>query len=129
MSSLSAEEANQLSAFLGNITDNTDLDALALVTREGMRLAFSAVEGTQINPDQFSAMSAVLLQAGFDTIQKLGFSTLLEVVLRGSSSFLVLASAGKFFLIGGSRAVRDLGKVVAVFRYYAKKIADSYPST
>ena len=64
MSSLNESDANELSAYLANITSNTELDALALVSREGMRLAFSAVPGYQINPDSLCAMGAVLLQSG-----------------------------------------------------------------
>ena len=125
--SLSNEEAQQLSAYLGSITENTDLDAIALVSREGLRLAFSAVEGYEIDPDLLSAMTAVILQAGRDSVSKLGFNQLLEVVLRGKQSFMVVSYAGRFFLVGASTALKQLGKVVAVFRYYAKKIADSYP--
>ena len=104
-----------LSAYLANITNTTDLEALALVTREGLRLPhFSAVEGFNINPDNLSAMGAVLLQSGFDSVQKIGFNKLLEVVLRGKNSFMVISSAGRFFLIGASRKIADLGKIVAV---------------
>ena len=125
--SLSEKDAQNLSAYLANITNTTDLEALALVTREGLRFAFSAVEGFNINPDNLSAMGAVLLQSGFDSVQKIGFNKLLEVVLRGKNSFMVISSAGRFFLIGASRKIADLGKIVTVFRFYAQKIGESYP--
>lgn len=125
--SLSEQDAANLSAYLANITGNTELEALALVTREGMRLAFSAIPSYEINPDSLCAMGAVLLQAGDDSVMKIGFNKLIEVVLRGKQSFLVLSSAGRFFLIGASRSIKDLGKTVTVFRYYAGKIAESYP--
>ncbi len=125
--SLNETDANELSAYLANITSNTELDALALVSREGMRLAFSAVPGYQINPDSLCAMGAVLLQSGEESITKIGFNKLIEVVLRGKKSFMVISSAGRFFLIGASRVIKDLGKTVTVFRYYAGKIAEIYP--
>ncbi len=127
MSKLSSEEAAQLSAYLSEITNHTDLDAIALVSREGMRLAFSAVEGYEIEPDLFAAMTAVILQAGHDSVMKLGFDKLLEVVLRGSESFMVVSSAGRFFVVGASKNVKELAKIVAVFRFYAGKIAERYP--
>lgn len=125
--SLNETDANELSAYLANITKNTELDALALVSREGMRLAFSAVPGYQINPDSLCAMGAVLLQSGEESVNKIGFNKLIEVVLRGKKSFMVISSAGRFFLIGASRVIKDLGKTVSVFRYYAGKIAELYP--
>ncbi|MHA1822227.1 MAG: roadblock/LC7 domain-containing protein [Promethearchaeota archaeon] len=127
MSNLTPEEAQNLAIYLGKITDNTDLEALALVTREGMRLAFSAIPGYDINPDQLSSMAAVLLQSSEDAVEKMGYDKLSETVVRGKNSFLVIAAAGRFFLIGASREIKDLAKIVSVFRFYAKKIAERYP--
>ncbi|MHA1718944.1 MAG: hypothetical protein ACTSWX_01070 [Promethearchaeota archaeon] len=121
------KSAEELSAYLANITSNTELDALALVSREGMRLAFSAVPGYNINPDSLCAMGAVILQSGEESVSKIGFNKLIEVVLRGKKSFMVISSAGRFFLIGASQVIKDLGKTVTVFRYYAGKIAELYP--
>jgi predicted regulator of Ras-like GTPase activity (Roadblock/LC7/MglB family) len=125
--SLTEKDAQALSAYLANITQSSELDALALVTREGMRLAYSATEGVNINPDSLSAMGAVLIQAGMDSVQKIGYTKLLEVVLRGKKSFMVLSAAGRFFLIGASSSLKDLSKDVTVFRFYAQKIGEAYP--
>jgi uncharacterized protein len=125
--SLNEEDAQNLSSYLANITQNTELEALALVTREGMRLAYSAIPDIEINPDSLCAMGSVLLQSGDDSVRKIGFNQLVEVVLRGKKSFMVLSAAGRFFLIGASRTIKELGKTVTVFRYYAGKIAESYP--
>ena len=127
MSNITPEEAQNLAIFLGNITQHTELEALALVTREGLRLAFSAVPGYEINPDQLSSMAAVILQSSVEAVDKMGYDFLSECVVRGKESFLVLAAAGRFFLIGASRSIQDMGKVVSVFRFYAQKIAASYP--
>jgi predicted regulator of Ras-like GTPase activity (Roadblock/LC7/MglB family) len=127
MSDLSPQEAQNLSAFLGNITEHTDLEALALVTREGLRLAFSCIPDYDINPDLFSSMSAVVMQSGEDAIRTLDYKNLLEVILRGDNAFIILSNAGRFFLMGASRATKDLGKVVSVFRYYAQEIGKRYP--
>ena len=127
MSDLTPQEAQNLSAFLGNITEHTDLEALALVTREGLRLAFSCIPDYDINPDLFSSMSAVVMQSGEDAIRTLDYKNLLEVILRGDNAFIILSNAGRFFLMGASRAIKDLGKVVSVFRYYAQEIGKRYP--
>ena len=127
MSNLTQDEANNLSLFLGNITEHTELEALALVTREGLRLAFSCIPEYNVDPDLFSSLSAVVMQSGQDSIESLGFNNLLEVVLRGGDAFIILSSAGRFFLMGASRKIEDLGKIVTVFRYYAQEISKRYP--
>ena len=127
MSNLTQDEAQNLSSFLGNITEHTELEALALVTREGLRLAFSCIPEYNVDPDLFSSLSAVVMQSGQDSIESLGFINLLEVVLRGGDAFIILSSAGRFFLMGASRKIEDLGKIVTVFRYYAQEISKRYP--
>jgi len=128
MSDLTPEEAHSLSNFLGNITEHTELEALALVTRDGLRLAFSCIPDYDVDPDLFSSLSAVVMQSGQDSIDALGYNNLLEVVLRGDSAFIILSAAGRFFLMGASRKTEDLGKIVSVFRYYAKEIGVRYPN-
>ena len=127
MSNLTPEEAESLSNFLANITEHTELEALALVTREGLRLAFSCIPTYQIDPDLFSSLSAVVMKSGDDAINTLGYHHLLEVVLRGDDAFIILSAAGRFFLMGASRKIGDLGKIVSVFRYYSSEIGKRYP--
>ena len=129
MSDLTQEQATSLSRFLGNITEHTELEALALVTNEGPRLAFSCIPDYDVDPDLFSSLSAVVMQSGHDAINSMGYTNLLEIVLRGSNAFIILSGAGRFFLMGASRKIEDLGKIVTVFRYYAGEIAKRYPLT
>ena len=127
MSDLTQEQASSLSQFLGNITEHTELEALALVTNDGLRLAFSCIPEYDVDPDLFSSLSAVVMQSGHDAIASLGYKNLFEVVLRGSNAFIILSGAGRFFLMGASRKIEDLGKIVTVFRYYAGEIGSRYP--
>jgi len=127
MVELTPDEAQALSSFLGSITEYSELEALALITREGLRLAFSAIPGYNVDPDLFSSLSAVVMQSGNDAIGTLGFKNMLEIVLRGDNGFIILSAAGRFFLMGASRQIADLGKVVKVFRYYSNEIGKRYP--
>jgi len=127
MSDLTPDQAQSLSMFLGNITEHTELEALALVTRDGLRLAFSCIPDYEVDPDLFSSLSAVVMQSGHDAIESLGYNHLLEVVLKGENAFIILSAAGRFFLMGASRNIDDLGKIVTVFRYYAGEIGKRYP--
>ena len=129
MAELTPDEAQALSAFLGSITEYSELEALALITREGLRLAFSAVPGYNVDPDLFSSLSAVVVQSGSDAISSLGFNNMLEIILRGDNGFIILSVAGRFFLMGASREIADLGKIVKVFRYYSQEISKRYPQT
>ena len=127
MVNLTSEEAQSLSNFLGNITEHTELEALALVTNEGLQLAFSCIPEYDINPDLFSSLSAVVMKSGSDAISTMGYTNMLEVVLRGRDAFIILSAAGRFFLMGASRTISDLGKIVSVFRYYSSEIQKRYP--
>lgn len=127
MVNLTPEEAQSLSNFLGNITEHTELEALALVTNEGLQLAFSCIPEYDINPDLFSSLSAVVMKSGSDAISTMGYTNMLEVVLRGRDAFIILSAAGRFFLMGASRSISDLGKIVSVFRYYSSEIQKRYP--
>jgi len=127
MTELTPDEAQSLSSFLGSITEYSELDALALITREGIRLAFSAIPGYNVDPDLFSSLSAVVVQSGSDAIDSLGFKNMLEIILRGDNGFIILSVAGRFFLMGASKESADLGKVVKVFRYYSGEIQKRYP--
>jgi len=68
------------------------------------------------------------VQSGKDAINTLGYKNMLEVILRGENGFIILSAAGRFFLLGASRQNTELGKIVKVFRYYAKEISQRYPS-
>jgi len=127
MAELTPDEAQSLSQFLGSITEYSELDSLALITREGLRLAFSAVPGYSVDPDLFASLSAVVMQSGSDAIDVLGFTNMLEVILRGDNGFIILSSAGRFFLMGASRQMPELGKIVKIFRYYSSEIKARYP--
>lgn len=127
MAELTPDEAHSLSSFLSSITEYSELEALALITREGLRLAFSAIPGYTIDPDLFSSLSAVVVQSGDDAINTLGFKNMLEIILRGDNGFIILSVAGRFFLMGASRQIPELGKIVKIFRYYSKEIGTRYP--
>ena len=119
-----AKRKRRRDEWFGTITEHTELEALALVTNDGLRLAFSCIPDYDVDPDLFSSLSVVVMQSGHDAIDSLGYNRLLEVVLRGTSVFIILRRVGRFFIIGVSRKVEDLDKIVALFRNYSKKIEE-----
>jgi len=82
-----AKRKRRKDEWLGNITE--DIEALALVSNDGLRLAFSCIPDYDVDPDLFSSLSAVVMQSAQDAIDFLGNNRLLEVVLRGTSGFII----------------------------------------
>gem|GEM_PF-2709925 len=117
---LSPEVKKKLVKTLGEISRYCDLDALAVVTREGRRLAFFAQKGT--DPDLLSAVSAAVASTGTMVTQQLMHGDLWEVIVRGETGYTILSSAGEFVLIGASREFFSMGLAVRVLREYRKKI-------
>ena len=112
---------------LVDMLEYSELDALCLITREGLRLAFSAIPGYAIDPDLLSSLGAVVVQSGDDATNSLGYKNTLEVILCGNNSSIFLIATGRFFLICASRQISKLEKNIQVVRHYAGEIAKKYP--
>jgi predicted regulator of Ras-like GTPase activity (Roadblock/LC7/MglB family) len=117
---LDPETKKKLVKTLGEISRYCDLDALAVVTREGRRLAFFAQKGT--DPDLLSAVSAAVTSTGTMVTEQLMHGDLWEVIVRGETGYTILSSSGEFVLIGASREFFSMGLAVRVLREYRKKI-------
>ncbi len=117
---LDPETKKKLVKTLGEISRYCDLDALAVVTREGRRLAFFAQKGT--DPDLLSAVSAAVTSTGMMVTEQLMHGDLWEVIVRGETGYTILSSSGEFVLIGASREFFSMGLAVRVLREYRKKI-------
>ena len=116
-------EAQQLVLFLREITQYTELETLAAVTKGGRRVAYSATKGVDIDPDLMSAISAVLLQTGVEAATKLKFDPLYELIVRGERGYIVVTDAGPLVLIGAGVKIDTLGHTVSVFRHFGREIA------
>ncbi len=126
-SKVSKDKATALAKNLSEIAMKTDLEALAVVTREGVRLAFKVVGSKQVDPDLMSAISAAMLHVGESAVEKMGLKELWEVIITGEEGYIVLSGAGKLVLIGAGSSLKTLTTTVSVFRIYSRKIADLFP--
>ncbi|MHA1754006.1 MAG: roadblock/LC7 domain-containing protein [Candidatus Odinarchaeia archaeon] len=124
---LNKENAQKLAKYLSDIAMKSDLEALAVVTRDGIRLAFKAIGSKQIDPDLMSAISAAMLHVGESAVEKMGFSELWEVIVTGQGGYIVLSGAGRLVLIGSGSRMKGLSDTVTLFRKYARLIADIFP--
>lgn len=95
------EKAKELVEVLQQITSETKLGALAVVSEAGERVAFFA-QNKSIDPVELSAVAAALVSTSKLAVDRLSFSPLQDIILRGENGFMVLKDLGRFYLIGGS---------------------------
>ena len=118
--SLEPETEKNLIKLLKEVTMLAELDALALFTKEGIKVAFASVK--EVDPDLLSAISAAVLSTGATAVQSMGMGDLWEVYVRGKTGYLVLSDAGDHVLFGAGTEATNLGLSIRVLRSYAKKI-------
>ena len=118
---LSTEQKKRLIKLLQEIVRYADLEALALVTKTGINIAFFSEK--EADPDLFSAISAAVASTGAMVTDKMGQGILYEVTVRGADGYTILSSAGSdYILIGASRETHSLGLAIRVLRRYSQKI-------
>ena len=104
--SASSEVKKKLFDLLKEIGQYTDLEALAVVNREGIKISFFAKKGA--DPDLLSAISAAILSAGERSVSINDHGELLEVLVRGEKGFTILTNAGNYILIGSSLELNSM---------------------
>jgi len=119
---LNEEQKSELYKLLQEIVKYTDMEALALVTREGLRIAFFTE--TDADPDIFAAIAAAVLGTGEMVVSRMEHGPeMYEIMVRGESGYTILANAGRYILIGASREASSLGLAIRVLRKYAHDVA------
>ena len=110
-----------LQELMRRIEQSTGLEALAVVTREGIRLA-CAVSG-DVDSDIFSAATATLVNVGDETLRQLSQGTLSEVILRGNKGFtIIMRGTPETLLVGASRDQIRLGYYIGLMKIYSTKV-------
>jgi predicted regulator of Ras-like GTPase activity (Roadblock/LC7/MglB family) len=110
----------QIYKILREIGEYTDLEALAVVNREGMKQSYFAKKGA--DPDLLAAISAAILSTGEQAVLNNDHGELLEVLVRGERGFTILTNAGDYILIGASLELNAMGLTIKVLREYAVKV-------
>jgi predicted regulator of Ras-like GTPase activity (Roadblock/LC7/MglB family) len=123
-SHLDPAKEKELVELLMGLTNYADLDAIAVVSKQGVKLAYFATEESEADPDLMAAVSAALLMTGEMAASKLDLSELYEVVVRGQDGFVVLSHAGEFLLMGAAKDLTSMGLAVTQMRKYAKEVGD-----
>jgi len=116
---LSASQKKQLVRILKQISLGCDLEALAVVNAEGIKVAFFSEKGT--DPDLLSAVSSAILSTGRMVSSNLAHGDLEQVLIRGEEGFTILASADEYILIGASRDLHNVGLAMQVIKRYVSE--------
>ncbi len=122
MSTLDPQKEKELVELLMGLTNYADLDAIAVVSKQGVKLAYFATEESDADPDLMAAVSAALLVQGEMAADKLELSSLYEVIVRGKEGFVVLSHAGDFLIMGSAKDLTSMGLAVTQMRKYAVEI-------
>ena len=116
------EIESKITGILQRVALEVNLYTLALITREGRRIAYYST--AQVDPDLMSAVTAAILNAAEMAVMQMNQGELWEIVVRGSQGFSIVSCAGtSFLLVGAGTHGADLGRVVSVLRDYSKMIA------
>ncbi|MCK5587250.1 MAG: roadblock/LC7 domain-containing protein [Candidatus Lokiarchaeota archaeon] len=111
-----------LMQILNEIESSTDLEACAIVTKEGLRIAHAT--GTNTDADIFSALTAVILSMGYKAINELGHGDFKEVIIRGTEGYTIVTSIDdEHVLVGAGRNPIRIGYSALVLRKYALNMA------
>jgi len=116
------DKAKELVAVLQQITSETQLGALAVVSEAGERVAFFA-QNKSIDPVELSAVAAALASTSKLAVDRLAFSPLQDIILRGVNGFMVLRDLGRFYLIGGSTDQKSMPIIVKSLSKHAPTLA------
>lgn len=116
---ISQKQKQELVKLLTQISKQSDLEALGIVTREGSALAFFVQAG---DPDLLSAISAAVISTGDMVTKKMNHGNLQVLLIRGDNGFTILATAGEYILIGSSKEIHSIGLTLNTIRDYAEPL-------
>ena len=122
MSDIPADQADKLTDLLKKLEARTELEACAVITREGLRIACAV--NAEVDADVYSAASAALVNLGETTLQQLRHGGLKEIIVRGDDGYTILTQAGKFHMVVGScKKLSRMGYYLALLHRFSNKVA------
>jgi predicted regulator of Ras-like GTPase activity (Roadblock/LC7/MglB family) len=112
--------AGQLVQELRAITQEANLDTLAIITETGSKIAFFSK--TEADPMEMSAIGASVIGVGGLALTRIDFGTLTDVMIRGSNGFLILRKMGPFTLVGGTNNKEEFINATKVLLEHSVKL-------
>lgn len=116
------ERLKYISRMLNELERKTSLEAIALVSKSGLRIACAT--STVVDADLFSASAAALINIGEKTTRELGHGNLNDVILRGEDGFTIVTEVTpRTMLVASCKETHKLGYYMALLKNYTKRIA------
>ena len=117
---ISQKQKQELVKLLTSISKQCELEALGIVTKEGITLAFFVQAGA--DPDLLSAISAAVMSTGTMVTAKMNHGFLQAMLIRGELGFTILVTAGDYILIGASKELHSVGITLNTIRDFAQPL-------
>ena len=125
---LSESVRKKIQKIIQEIESETELQAVALVSREGMRLA--CAETATIDADENSASVAAMLSIAQDTCRRMNEGRLIQVVVRGELGYTIMTRVSpETVLVAMSASQFNLGLYLRKLINYAYRIAEIIEET
>ena len=124
---LNPEDILRLEPEITYITNNSNIEAIALVTETGYQIAYAALPTYTVDSDALSGIASALLMTGKLTMNSVFQESLVEVIIRADNGYVVVTNAGRFVLVGAGRDIKNLMTTVKVFRIAAQRIESNFP--
>ncbi|MBD3185684.1 hypothetical protein GF325_02550 [Candidatus Bathyarchaeota archaeon] len=109
----------KLSAMLEEIESKTELEACAIISQTGLRVAHAdSSVGPSIDADLYSASPATLIALGSTVTQTLEYGELTEVVVRGTKGYTIITASRDvpFILLSTAKKAYKLGYFFHILR-------------
>ncbi|MEM3525888.1 MAG: roadblock/LC7 domain-containing protein [Candidatus Jordarchaeaceae archaeon] len=120
---ISEQKSEKIRMLLQKIEDTTKLEGLAVITRDGVRIASSA--SVSVDADMLSAASAAMISTGEMATMQLNYGTLSDIIIRGDNGHILLTRSGpNHMLVAASKDTTQLGLNLGILRRYAKTISE-----
>lgn len=120
---LDERTAKRLVRMLQQIEDTTKLEGVAVITRDGVRVA--CAESASVDVDVISTASAAIINTSEATAMQLGHGSLSEVIIKGDSGYLLITRVDdEHMMVASSRDIVRLGLNLGVLKRYSRSIAE-----
>ncbi len=125
---LTEADIDRLEPEIAFVTENTEIESIALTTVEGFQIAFAAVPGYHLDSDAFCGIASALVMTGKSTLMAVFQKELDEIIVRAEDGYIVVSNAGRFVLVGASRLINSMMQTVKIFRQAATRIGSNFPA-
>ncbi|NVM05333.1 MAG: roadblock/LC7 domain-containing protein [Candidatus Helarchaeota archaeon] len=124
MSEITEEQKDTLTNLLNKLEARTELEACAVVTKEGLRIACAV--SADVDADVYSAASAALVNLGETSLRQLKHGGLKEIIVRGEDGYTILTQAGpRHMVVGSCKKMSRMGYYLALLHRFSNKVANT----